>query len=480
MSGTRLWYGTGTEWVRLSGPSDGVTPDPEPTVSHDWSETNLPWAYTSTSEFTADWPAGTTIVPLAGTAGQDLRTRINATLATTTGRIVVELPAGVFHITQIAMIGTSGDPLYATGMWFSRLQGLLGQGPDKTTVRLAQNAISQSQIDAMSQIDPDLFQPLTLSVLRLDGATGSPVLVAGITFDAYDQPNITSVHPNLITKSSVLLPQPAPHGGFSLFPGPHGAQVSYCRFQGFARAMNSSPPFEMMNFASYKTSTVVHHVESDGRLSPAIDPARPRRCAVIMLGNEIKHEIRDSWFHHSNLSRYAANDQNAETFGPYTITRCRFDHISEQNNTDPALHNGAPLGGYSNPTPMGWEDVAGVITITDPIVSQDNPKTGTSGAVPMHYQLTSVASRNPAGGRLYIHGGTHLWAHTVLNGYVGFRIQTTTKWWTDGFANTIFVYHANGQRLQPWQHTGSTWPPTQAQLTAAGVSPTTHYIVRAA
>lgn len=451
-------------------------PAPPPSLPHDWSEANPPWAYTSTSVFTQGWPSGTKIVDLAG-SGQDLYTRLNATLNANSGRIVARLPAGVFTLDRFRKYGSGSGNLYAFGFFFERLQGLLGAGPDRTFVEMKANSLSSAQLSEMANLNPDNYAPLHLGMARLDGTQSSPVLLAGVTFRAADQQMLRSKHPNL----NVALPQPAPHQGVLLYShsDPLGARVSYVRFQGAARALNSQPPFECANVQSGRGYVTWTKCEFDGRRSPALDAARPRRCAPVMLNSEYKSEFIDCWFHHSNLSRYAANDQNRPINGEYIVTRSKFEHITNNRNTDPNLNNGNSLGGYTNATPLGWESCAGKITIRDCILHQDNPNpTSGTGQIPMMFQLTSVGSRDPRGGRLYSYGGQYNWVHGQLDGFIGLRISPNTYWWRDGFNTTLFIHHPTTQaRLSPHVVEG-VWPPTAQALEAAGVRSTTHYLIR--
>jgi hypothetical protein len=65
----------------------------------------------------------------------------------------------------------------------------------------------------------------------------------------------------------------------------------------------------------------------------------------------------------------------------------------------------------------------------------------------------------------------------ALNGWTCFRIPNS-HFRTDGYATTIDVRDiAGGARKSAYIYNG-TWPPTQAQLTAAGVAPATHFLVR--
>jgi hypothetical protein len=65
---------------------------------------------------------------------------------------------------------------------------------------------------------------------------------------------------------------------------------------------------------------------------------------------------------------------------------------------------------------------------------------------------------------------------------------TTSQWINDGVGTapedvlnkTMFVYpnaDGSGTRKRPWIYAG-TWPPTAAQIAAAGVNKDTHYLVR--
>lgn len=454
------------------------------TSAYDWSDTKLPWSYTNTSVFTQLWPSGVTIVDIQ-TGSSDFWTNLNNTVNAASGRVVVRLGTGVYSLNKFRMIGASGDPKYSFGFWFPKLQGFLGQGPDKTFIQLDANATTvdtngttdrtAAVHTAMSQMNLQDFAPLQRGFARFDGTTASPVLIAGVTFRAADQLPLTSVDSSL---SALYTPQPSPHQGVVIYSGSDSI-VSYTRFQAAGRGMNSQPPFEMSNLNTQYGNHLWNNCEFDGRRSPVLDPARPRRVGPIMMNNETSHEIRDCWLHHSNISRYAVNDENRETQGQYKVTRCKADHITDNRNVDPAINGGNSLGGYTNASAFGWESINGTITVRDTIVEQANtdPVSGT-GEIPLLYQLTSVGSRNPQGGRFYLYGGTHRWpSFPQLNGYVAFRIQQNTYWWTDGWDNTLFIYSKTGARLTPYRVT-TAWPPSAAQLTSWGVSPDTHYLIR--
>ncbi len=465
-------------WMGASWQPSGTQPG---STMHDWSDSNLPWAYPSDEAaaealFTAEWPSDVTYVDLP-TASNDFYANLYNVCNNASGRVVVRLPAGTYHLNQFRMIGSSGDPTYAFGFWHPRLRGFLGKGPDKTIIQMDANSMTNDQLDRMKTMTASSFAPLQMGLMRIDGQSGtSTILIAGVTFQSADQQNLTQVAADLVAKN-IYVPQPAPHNGVVLYQNAN-AIVSYTRFRAAGRAMYSAPPFECANVGSQYGDILFNNCEMDGRRAPELDGARPRRCAPIMGNNEDAHELRDCWVHHSNLSRYAVNDENQNTSGPYTVIRCKFNNITDTRNIDPALNNGTSLGGWSDPCSLGWESVSGTITIEDCIISQDNPQFQWQNSPAMHYGLTSVGSRNPQGGRMYVRGGEHRnTAWPWLDGYATFRIQPSAYWATDGWNTTLFVYNKQGARLTPYHYTG-TWPVSAATLTAGGISPNTHFIIR--
>jgi hypothetical protein len=462
------WKARGREPLPVTPPVVGLR--------YDWTEDNAPWAYaTGTAPWEADLPSGIPVVNLSST-GATFWDRLNNTQAAQPGRHIIRLPDGVHQLTSFRMIGSSGDPNYAFGFWFPKLAGLIGNGADRCFVQMNANSMSTAQLNQLATLTRAAFAPSQIGFCRIDGTPTSPCYLGGITFRAADQQMLTSKGSDI----NMYVPQPAPHRGVFLYAdGPLSGVTSYCRFQGAARAAMSQPPFEHGNLEHGRGYVRHNHVEFDGRRSPALDPARPRRCGVFMLNSEYDSMLQDCWLHHSNVSRYAANDQNNSLNGVYALERCKVEQITNNENRDPALNGGNSLGEFTNASLLGWESSAATIRVTDCIVSQDNNKS--AGQVPMHYQLTWVGNRNPQGGRMYVRGTLPIntgWPQ--LDGFHGFRIKPDTYWWTDGFNNTLFVYHHETEaRLQPYVVTG-TWPPTAAQLAAANVRTTTHYLIRSA
>jgi hypothetical protein len=459
--------------VRLTGPAV-VAP---PVGTSDWSDSNLPWAYEDESVFTEDWPAGTTVVDIQ-TGSSDFYTNLQNTVNAAGKRVVVRLGIGTYHLKSFRLIGSSGLLDYAMGFWFPNLQGLLGRGADKTFVQMDANSMTQAQIDNLGNnptMASSAFNPNDMSFCRLDGVNpASPVLLAGVTFQAADQQMLTTKQPDV----PIVIPQPAPHMGVFIYPGSTSI-ISYCRFLAAGRAATSSPPFESANITSSRGTHHWHHCEFDGRRAPWIDPLRPRRTSTVMANNENSHRLEDSWLHHSNVSRYAVNDENANTQGNYVVRRCKLEYLTDQQNRDPNLNGGNSLGGWTNVTLLGWESTNARIDMSDNTLVVTNPSS--SGQFPAHYQFTTTGSRNPNGGRIYIVGDIPKnIIHPQLDGYYTFRIQKSTSWFTEGVANTIDVRKtAGGTKLLPWEYTGA-WPPSAAAIAAAGISKNTHFIWKAA
>lgn len=476
MSLTVYWY-DGTEVRAIHGVGTDYDPG---TVAFDWSDDNVPWRYPSglsasarEALFTADWESGVTIVDLP--AGASFRARVIAACDAASGPVVIRLGEGTFHLTSFELAGSSGSQTFAFGIYHAKLRGFLGAGADKTTIQMDPNSMSTAQLAALGAMDiGGSPNQMGLALLQPTGITR--VYLAGLTIQAADQQYLPEVQAGLAAKG-VIKDQPAPHQGVVIAPN-KPATVSYVRFRGAGRACYAAPPFEHANLTSQYGNISIHHCEFDGRRAPDIDPAQPRRCGPLMGNNESSHTVSDSWLHHANLSRYAMNDQNQDTAGPYGVTRTKVEYIGN-GNIDPNLNGGVTLGGASGAALCGYESTRSQITFTDPIMSVDN--TVVNNSISQHIGLAEVGSIRRQGGRLYVHGGTFRnRAFPILDGYLCLRIYTATYWWQDGVANTVFVYDKAGNRKQPWLVSGA-WPPNPATgigMDGQPVSPETHYLVR--
>lgn len=441
---------------------------------HDWSEGNLPWAYQSSTDWERRIPTGIPVVDLS-TTGSTFWDQLNNTQAAQPGRFICRLGEGDHELTRFRIAGSGSDPTYAFGAFFPKLAGFVGAGPDRTFLTMAANSYTREQLNHLATKTVASFSPLSTAIARIDGSQSDPAYLGGLTVRAADQQSVWPMSQDL----NIVQPQPAPHQGIMLYNhgAPLYATVSHVRFQGAGRACNSQPPFEMANMTMGRGYATIYNSEFDGRRSPVLDPAQPRRCAPVMVNGEFYSHFVDCWFHHSNISRYAANDQNVRHGGEYRVTRCKLEQITNNQNRDSVLNNGKTLGGYTDATPLGWESTNAEIHITNCIINQDNPQANVQ--VPMHIQLTSVGTRNPRGGRIHVTGTTANNAgFPSVHGFIGFRISQSTYWWQDGFDTTVFVHHPkSGHRLAPHVVTG-TWPPTGSSLAQAGISPRSHYLVR--
>lgn len=475
-SETKSWYSRGADPVPID-------PEPDPD-NHDWSDGNLPWAYTSTADWEQYLPAGVPVVNLSST-GATFYDRLNNTVNSQPGRFICRLPDGVHTLTSFRPVGSSGNPTYAFGFWFPKLAGFVGNGPDKCIVEMAPNSVSPEQLDWMSKMTASSFIPLQMGLFRIDtqqSGVAHPIYLGGVTFEAGPQNPLTSLSPDMY--AGVYVPQSAPHQGVVVYSDSNilhpDSVVAYCRFRGAGKAMTSAPPFEMGNFTSQRNHITYRNNEFDGRMSPRYDATQPRKCGTFMLNGGVYQNLINCWLHHSNVSRYAANDEavasGAALSNLYRLEKCKIEQITNNQNRQPPINNGESLGGYTNASCLGWESSNALIEVVDCIVSVDNEFT--TGQVPCHLQLTDTGPTR-VGGRLFVVGGEY--RHTKfpqLNGFVTFRIQASTRWWTDGFNTTLDVRTPNGTKLSPYQVTGS-WPPSQAALVGAGVTPQTHYLVRA-
>lgn len=439
-----------------------------------WSEGREPWRITSEAQLRDRWPSGVVVVPLSNigaTFAQRLTNTINAQPAGT--RVVIQLEAATYVLNSFEVAG-GGRVTYAFGFWHgAKLQGFIGRGADKTIIHMAANSMSPAQLADLATMTQAAFSPLQMGLCRLDGGPGDPVILSGITFRAADQQMLTAKAPDV----NIAVPQPAPHQGVVIYSDSDSI-VTYCRFQAAGRAAYSQPPFEMGNLNGQYGTHVWANCEFDGRRAKEVDPLQPERVGVVMLNNEESSRMIDCWQHHSNVSRYAVNDENRNTQGEYIVQGCQSEYISNNQNTDPNLNGGNSLRGWVTCADYGWESTSATIRVSDSVIRQtfDSPDGG-FGEIPTHFRITSVGARNPAGGRFYAEDNVYLtlpFPH--LNGYATIRVQANTPWWIDGVQNTLF-FTQKGVRLQPWEHTGA-WPPTEAQLVAAGISPDTHYILR--
>lgn len=452
--------------------------------SGDWSETNSPWSYASAIEWESRLPTGVPVVNLSAT-GATFWDKLNNTVNAQAGRFICRLPVGVFTLNSFRPIGSSGNPTYAFGFWFPKLAGFVGAGPDKTIIEMAPNSVSTAQLDYMKTMTQASFIQLQMGMFRIDtqyNSVAAPIYIGGVSIEAAPQPLLTAISSDIT--NGVYVPQSAPHLGVAVYSDSSrrhpDSVLTHVRFRGAGKAMTSQPPFELSNITSQRNDLAFLNCEFDGRMSPRYDATQPRKCGPFMANGGVTQHLTDCWMHHSNVSRYAANDESVVSStalsNHYRIERVKLEQITNNQNKQPPINGGNSLGGYTNASCIGFESSNALIEIIDSIMSIDNALI--AGQVPCHIQLTNTGSVARSGGRLYVRGGEFRHsAFPQLNGFVTFRIQPTASWWTDGFNTTIDVRDKANNRLLPYTVTG-TWPPTAAALATAGVSPQTHYLVR--
>lgn len=469
-----------------SAPGRPDIPTGQEMLAWDWGEGREPWRQGAGAHpWAAFLPVGVPVVPLKVEAGGDFENQVTQTLNSAPARAIVELPPDTDgQYSSFKKLGSGQNPTYAFGFYHQKFAGFYTEGtPENVSVGMAANSVSAEQLTHMEGLTQASFAPLQMGMMRVDTqyqSAAAPVYFGGITFESAPQNPLTTIAPDIT--GGVFTPQAAPHQGLVLYSDSNrrhpGTVLSHVRFRGAGKAMNSQPPFEMGNITSQRNQVRALFSEFDGRMSPRFDASRPRKCGPLMTNGGVEIAVVDSWLHHSNVSRYAANDESVESGAAlsnhYRVERVKIEQISNNQNRQPPLNGGASLGGYTDASCFGYESSNALVEHIDVIAIIDNPKT--TGQVPAHVQFTNTGPAR-SGGRYVVRGGVfrHL-TFPQLDGFLIARVSQNTAWWTDGFATTFDIQVKRGTPLQAHIHTGS-WPPTQAQLDAAGVTPETHYIV---
>lgn len=455
------------------------------TLGYDWAVGNEPWrsdpGLTSAQRealFTTSWPAGwdtgLTEVDISQTSG-DLRTILASALASVSGRAIVRLPAGEFYDDSFEKLSTS--EVYAFGFYSSKMAVLLcPDGPENTFINQSADSLTTAQLSYLQGMSIASGETNNLASLLLGGGD---VFGAGFTLTAEDQQDLSAVAADLVAKG-VVVPQPAPHHGIAIGQN-RKARLSYFRVVGAGAAMYASTPFEHGSITQQYGETYLDHYEFDGRRASWIDPAQPWVCGMSMFNNPGTTVISDGWEHHAPLSRIAYNSSNANTQSNVSYARVKVEYIGN-NHVRPDYNGGSSLGGTSAAACVGFESSKDQITWDHLSLTVDNTLLK-SNVFSTHLSFTTVAgnyahgANGPQGGRLTVLGGTFgNRAFPQLDGYLTVRVSRATYWYLDGYATTLMVYDESGARLTPWVYTGST-PPTSGQIAAAGISPSTHFIV---
>lgn len=445
-----------------------------------WSDSNKPPSL-DPSTFTEGFPSDTVYVNLITGTGDFYQDLVNTLNSTSSTRVVVKLPGTqanpqTQHITSFRPFGTqSPTKPYLMGFYNgTKLQGFLGGGRGASIIQLDPNIYTQAQLTPLKTMVSADFAPLLNSFGRLDGPDPTkPILIGGVTFQGGDQPLLDTVGSDV----PAVVPQPAPYQGLSFYPGSYYV-VNDCEFLASGHALTSAPPFEMGTVSTQRCRGTFKRCDFDGRMAASLNPARPRRSTVWMGNDEGSIDHIDCWLHHSNVSRYAANDEanSFGTSGHYGLLRCRIDHIADTQNVDPAQNGGVSLDGYSDPCCLGWESSNAQISLVDVIIEQNN--THTTRAVPQHLGFTSTG-RNSAGGHLTVTRGVFLNpGFPTVNNFLCVRGKPSNTLWVDattGMDKTATVTGYDGTVLKGRMYSGS-WPPPSSFLSQ--YDPAKDYIIK--
>lgn len=424
-----------------------------------WSDSNPPWALKASEALTDGWPAAalTMIKPLSSN-GATFRDRLNNTLSA--GPCIVQLPAGTYHLNAFYQSTTGTNRTTTHGYGYlqpANLRGLLGAGANQTYIMMDPNSYTSEQVSAVSALSSSNTIQFYMMIFAqgnysTSGPTGNPLYISGITFKGSDQQPATS---------GAAAGTPTPYSGVH-FRGVNNGIIQYCRFQGCGRNFTTSPPYEIASLGMQYNNITVRRIESDGRLAPDVNSARPRRSGVLMMNNEFNIDMQDSWLHHGLLARYAVNDGNRPTTGTYRHTRLLLEEIGNVNNS----------GATHQRVPTGYENVGGNVIWTDTTIKQ--PATNWDRA---HMQFTTVGGQsnsNPPAGTLNVTNCTFTHGHTPMDGYFVLYLSQSNNWWT-GNINTIPVVIKKGtSTLTPYRITSQ---PSTASLSNAGVSKDTHFLL---
>ncbi len=229
------------------------------------------------------------------------------TLITTLNKVqqgyIVELPNGFdYEISHDPMLGPENANML---MYFPKIRGFIGAGPDKSRFRIKPNRYG-----------------VNFTTMRLmDGRNGQNVN-AGWTLAGTDQ------LPILHAQSAVT--HPANTSGFMLYYG-RDAVFQNMKFMGFQGDWNS-PPGETFQLNLFKDiNTKMYGVEVDGHnLAGAIVGGSP-----VGMNNSTNAEYHDCYFHDAYVSAptasFAGTWDEAKSSSGWKTFNCRFHRNANWN-----------------------------------------------------------------------------------------------------------------------------------------------------
>jgi hypothetical protein len=335
-----VWVAQNNAW---HGPGGLIVPFNNSEPTFDWNDTHLPWTLQAGESLLDDIPAGVPVVNAQEySQSTDLYEVLTAIDTTVTEPVYVQLEASTYYINELRTYSTTQFLGYANSN--RMVMGLIGRGVTGTNIRMSPTAVSSNQaaMDAVLNAT-GAGGPLQVIALYFSNTqTSVPLFFSGLNFQGTLQTplSVYSAGSQAHFRKNQAVPSPLCYTGIALWRGVQGARMQYCRFQGFAYALNSAPPFEAGTISSnYSDGMVIARTEIDGRIAAEIDASRPVAAGGIMWNKELDATLSEFWMHHTRRSGWATNtNTNVETES-YKAYRVKCDHIANTND-DYAGDNG--------------------------------------------------------------------------------------------------------------------------------------------
>lgn len=325
------------------------TPAEPPRDPSDWSDNNLPWELKPGESLLDGIPSGVPIVEASSlTSSRDLYVILQTLEATSSGgSVYVRLGEGEYQISSFRSYGTGYHRGFANAN--RRVMGLIGQGVDKTTVRVLPTAASTGgAVDLI--LDPPLDNSVQVCALFFDNrSTSAPLFISGIDFVGTLQTPFSTYSTAAQTRfrRNHTVPSPLAWSGINTWYCIPGSRIQYCRFQGFAFTLNNQPPYELGAICTNRDgSLLIRRIEIDGRSSPAVNPTRPRMSGSIMLNKSTLCAVEDTWMHHTRRSGWATNTNTGNRAETYIGRNVKCEEIANLLDgwaMDQAGFNGANI-----------------------------------------------------------------------------------------------------------------------------------------
>lgn len=302
----------------------------------DWNDTNTPWMLKSGETLLDDMPAGVPVVNAQDySQSDDIYEVLTAIDSTVTEPVYVQLQAATYWINEMRSYGGTQYLGYANSN--RRVMGLIGHGAESTHIRVSPTAVS-SNPDAMNYVLNATGSGGPVQVIGLyfsNTQTTVPLFFSGINFQGGLQTplSVYSTASQAHFRKNENVASPLAYTGIALWRAVPGARMQFCRYQGFAYALNTAPPFESGAISSnWCDGMTITRTEIDGRISGDIDAARPVASGGIMWNKEQDVTLSDFWLHHTRRSGWATNTNTSDQTESYKSLRVKCEHIADTND----------------------------------------------------------------------------------------------------------------------------------------------------